>query len=457
MQGIFKMTDENKVFYKTLVVLCIPIIIQNLISTLVNMVDTVMIGSLGEISVAAIGIANQYFFLFNMALSGIMGGTGIFMAQFYGKGDKDSIKKVTALSVIAALILGMIFFVIAVFFPDIIIHFFSYDSEVVKQAREYFLVIGFCYPIMAVGYIFSMGSRNVRNPNLGMICSSISLVINIILNYIFIFGKFGAPALGVMGAAVATVLARTVEFILLIGYVYFVRDDYELRFGFKDIRGITKDLTDTVIKKTAPAFLNDTTWAFGSVLYSVAYSTAGTSAIAASQIANTTGNFFIMTAVCIAIGSSIMIGNELGANNIDRAIRYSKKFSIIVTIAGAILGTLLIISTPVLLKIFSVSASLTPDIKKIFIIMGVMMALRTFNTFIVIGVLRSGGDTKYALFLEMGCMWLVSLPITFVAAYKGIPIYLLVAFTYTEEIAKFIFGVPRAVSKKWANNIVKDI
>ncbi|MDY4576244.1 MAG: MATE family efflux transporter [Intestinibacter sp.] len=457
MQGIFKMTDENKIFYKTLITLCIPIIIQNLITTLINMVDTVMIGSLGEVSIAAIGIANQYFFLFNMALSGIIGGTGIFMAQFYGKGDRDSIKKVTAFSVIAALILGLIFFVIAVFFPNFIIHFFSYDSEVVKQARDYFLVIGFCYPIMAVSYIFSMGSRNVMNPRLGMVCSSISLVVNIILNYIFIFGKLGAPALGVMGAAVATVIARIVEFILLIGYVYFVRDDYELRFGFKDIRGITKDLADAVIKKTAPTFLNDTTWAFGSVLYSVAYSTAGTSAIAASQIASTTGNFFIMTAVCIAIGSSIMMGNELGANNIDRAIRYSKKFSVIVTIAGAILGTLLILSTPILLKIFSVSDGLTPDIKKIFIIMGVMMALRTFNTFIVIGVLRSGGDTKYALFLEMGCMWLVSLPITFVAAYKGIPIYLLVAFTYTEEIAKFIFGVPRAVSKKWANNIVKDM
>ncbi|MCI6737254.1 MAG: MATE family efflux transporter [Intestinibacter sp.] len=451
------MTDENKIFYKTLITLCIPIIIQNLITTLINMVDTVMIGSLGEVSIAAIGIANQYFFLFNMALSGIIGGTGIFMAQFYGKGDRDSIKKVTAFSVIAALILGLIFFVIAVFFPNFIIHFFSYDSEVVKQARDYFLVIGFCYPIMAVSYIFSMGSRNVMNPRLGMVCSSISLVVNIILNYIFIFGKLGAPALGVMGAAVATVIARIVEFILLIGYVYFVRDDYELRFGFKDIRGITKDLADAVIKKTAPTFLNDTTWAFGSVLYSVAYSTAGTSAIAASQIASTTGNFFIMTAVCIAIGSSIMMGNELGANNIDRAIRYSKKFSVIVTIAGAILGTLLILSTPILLKIFSVSDGLTPDIKKIFIIMGVMMALRTFNTFIVIGVLRSGGDTKYALFLEMGCMWLVSLPITFVAAYKGIPIYLLVAFTYTEEIAKFIFGVPRAVSKKWANNIVKDM
>ena len=457
MDRVFKMTEENKIFYKTLVVLCIPIIIQNLITTLINMIDTVMVGSLGEVSVAAIGIANQYFFLFNMALSGIIGGTGIFMSQFYGKGDRDSIKKMTALSVIATLTLGTIFFIIAIFFSDVVIHFFSYDSQVVKEARSYFLVIGYCYPIIGISYVFSMGSRNVMNPRLGMICSSISLVVNIILNYVLIFGKFGAPALGVQGAAIATVVARIVEFILLIGYVYFLKEDYELKFGFKDIKGITKDLVDTVVKKSAPTFLNDTTWAFGSVLYSVAYATAGTSAIAASQIASTTGNFFIMTAVCIAIGSSIMMGNELGANNIDKAIRYSKKFSILITIVGAVLGLLLIISTPLLLKVFSVTESLAPDIRKIFIIMGAMMALRTFNTFIVIGVLRSGGDTKYALFLEMGCMWLVSLPITFIAAYKGAPIYLLVAFTYTEEIAKFAFGVPRALSKKWANNIVKDM
>jgi len=457
LQAVFKMTDENKVFYKTLVVLCIPIIIQNLISTLVNMVDTVMVGSLGEVSVAAIGIANQYFFLFNMALSGIIGGAGIFMAQFYGKGDKDSIKKITGLSVIAVLVLGIIFFILAVFFPNLIINFFSHDQIVVKQAREYFLVIGFCYPIMAVSYIFSMGSRSVRNPRLGMVCSSISLVINIVLNYVFIFGHFGAPALGVKGAAVATVSARIVEFILLILYVYFIKEDYELKFGIEDIKGITKELATNVIKKTTPVFLNDTFWAFGSVLYSVAYATAGTSAMAASQIASTTGNFFIMTAVCIAIGSSIMMGNELGANNIDTAIKYSKKFSVLVTIAGILFGALLIAATPILLKLFSVSDNLAPDIIKIFKVMGVLMVLRTFNTFIVIGVLRSGGDTKYSLFLEMGCMWLVSLPITFFAAYKGVPIYILVALTYTEEVAKFIFGVPRAISKKWARNIVDNI
>ena len=449
--------EDNKKFYKTLITLCIPIIIQNLLSNLINMVDTIMVGGLGEISVASIGIANQYFFLYNMALSGIIGGASLFIAQFYGKNDKLNIRKITGLSVISALMIGITFMIVALFSPKFIIYFFSKDLDVIKLATNYFSIIGFCYPIIAISNVFSMGSRSIRNPKLGMICSTISLFINIILNYVFIFGKLGMPALGASGAAIATVIARIIELILLVSYIYFIKDDYELRFTFKDIKLINKDLLKAYISKTTPTFLNDTLWAFGTVLYAVAYSKAGTSAIAASQIASSTGNFFIVTAVCVAIGSSIMIGNELGADNIKKAIHYSKKFAILVTLVGAIFGLLLIISIPGLIKLFSVSDQLMPDIKKIFVIMGILMALKTFNTFIIIGVLRSGGDTKYALFLEMGCMWIVSLPLTFFAAYKGLPIYILVGLTYTEEVVKFIFGVPRAISKKWAQNLVKNI
>ena len=449
--------EDNKKFYKTLITLCIPIIIQNLLSNLINMVDTIMVGGLGEISVASIGIANQYFFLYNMALSGIIGGASLFIAQFYGKNDKLNIRKITGLSVISALMIGITFMIVALFSPKFIIYFFSKDLDVIKVATNYFSIIGFCYPIIATSNVFSMGSRSIRNPKLGMICSTISLFINIILNYVFIFGKLGMPALGASGAAIATVIARIIELILLVSYIYFIKDDYELRFTFKDIKLINKDLLKAYISKTTPTFLNDTLWAFGTVLYAVAYSKAGTSAIAASQIASSTGNFFIVTAVCVAIGSSIMIGNELGADNIKKAIHYSKKFAILVTLVGAIFGLLLIISIPGLIKLFSVSDQLMSDIKKIFVIMGILMALKTFNTFIIIGVLRSGGDTKYALFLEMGCMWIVSLPLTFFAAYKGLPIYILVGLTYTEEVVKFIFGVPRAISKKWAQNLVKNI
>lgn len=457
MQNIFKLDRENKIFYKTLLTLCVPIIIQNLLSTLINMVDTIMVGGLGEVSIAAIGIANQYFFLYNMALSGIIGGASLFIAQFFGKNDKTNIRKITALGAISALILGSIFAIIAIFSPRFIIHFFSLDQNVIKIASDYFFIIGFCYPIIAISNVFSMGSRSIRNPRLGMVCSSISLGLNIILNYVFIFGNLGMPALGVSGAALATVISRIVELILLVSYVYFIKNDYELRFTFKDIKLINKDLLKSFMSKTIPVFFNDALWAFGTVLYAVAYSKAGTSAIAASQIASSTGNFFIMTAVCIAIGSSIIIGNELGADRIDKAIHYSKKFAVLVSLAGIVFGGLLILSIPILLKLFSVTPGLAPDIRKIFIIMGLLMILKTFNTFIIIGVLRSGGDTKYALTLEMGCMWLVSLPLTFLAAYKGVPIYILVALTYTEEIAKFIFGVPRVLSKKWANNIVKEI
>ena len=457
MKEIVVLNEDNKKFYKTLITLCIPIIIQNLLSNLINMVDTIMVGGLGEISVASIGIANQYFFLYNMALSGIIGGASLFIAQFYGKNDKLNIRKITGLSVISALMIGITFMIVALFSPKFIIYFFSKDLDVIKVATNYFSIIGFCYLIIAISNVFSMGSRSIRNPKLGMICSTISLFINIFLNYVFIFGKLGMPALGASGAAIATVIARIIELILLVSYIYFIKDDYELRFTFKDIKLINKDLLKAYISKTTPTFLNDTLWAFGTVLYAVAYSKAGTSAIAASQIASSTGNFFIVTAVCVAIGSSIMIGNELGADNIKKAIHYSKKFAILVTLVGAIFGLLLIISIPGLIKLFSVSDQLMPDIKKIFVIMGILMALKTFNTFIIIGVLRSGGDTKYALFLEMGCMWIVSLPLTFFAAYKGLPIYILVGLTYTEEVVKFIFGVPRAISKKWAQNLVKNI
>ena len=457
MEVTFSLNKENKIFYKLLISLCIPMIIQNLISTSVNVIDTIMISSLGESSVASIGVANQFFFLFNMTLYGITGGAGIFISQFFGKKDINNIKSITGLSAIISFGIGCLFLIPALIFPSVIIKIFSSDSEVMKLSIDYFRIISFSYPIIAISTVFSMGARGVRNPKLGMICSSIALVTNIILNYMLILGNFGCPALGVKGAAIATVIARIIELILIVSYVYFIKKDYILKFNLRDLLRIKSDFLKTFISKSLPIFLNDSLWALGTVLYSVAYSQAGTSAIAASQIATSTGNFFIMTSVCIANGAAIMLGNELGADNIDKAVNYSKKFSILVSLTGLLFGVLLIINIPLLLKIFNVSSALSRDIIKIFIIMGVMMALKAFNTFIVIGVLRSGGDTKYSLFLELGCMWLVSLPLTFLAAFKGAPIFVLVLLTYSEEIAKFIFGVPRAISKKWATNLVKEI
>jgi len=140
-----------------------------------------MISSLGETSVASIGVANQFFFLFNMSLSGIIGGAGVFISQFYGKGDVTNIRKVTGFSVILAIVLSLAFFIPVLVIPTSIINIFSYDSEVIKLCTEYFSIVIFCYPLIAISTVFSMGSRSVRNPKLGMFCSSVALVVNVIL------------------------------------------------------------------------------------------------------------------------------------------------------------------------------------------------------------------------------------------------------------------------------------
>ena len=457
MQNILVWNEENKKFYKTLIILCIPIIIQNLITNSVNVIDTIMISSLGEKSVAAVGIANQFFFLFMMVTGGVFSGTSIFISQFYGKGDFANIKKVTALSVTLGIIFSLFFAVPAIFFPEVIIHFFTYDESVVSLCSSYLKIIGFSYPITCVSMAFSNGSRSIRNPKLGMICSFIAILFNTILNYTFIFGNFGAPNLGVSGAAIATLIARVVEFSLIIYYVYFYKKDYALKFKLEDAKNINRNFIGAFFDKSSPVIINDATWALGTVFYSIAYSKVGTSAIAASQIATSVQNFFIMTSICIAVGSSIMIGNELGANNKKMAINYAKKFSVLISAVGFIFGLILYLNIPMLLKLFSVTSDLADDISKIFIVMGLFMGLRAFNTFLIIGILRSGGDTKYSLFLELGCLWLVSIPLTFLAAYKGAPVYILVLISYSEEIVKFIFGTPRAISKKWVNNIVQNM
>jgi len=416
-----------------------------------------MISNLGEKSIAAVGIANQFFFLFLMVTGGIFSGTGIFISQFYGKKDYKNIKKVIALSVTLGILFSLLFAIPAIFFPETIIHFFTYDKTVVSLCSSYLRIVGFSYPLTCISFAFSNGSRSIRNPKLGMICSSIAIVFNTALNYLLIFGKFGAPQLGVSGAAVATLIARFIECSLIIFYVYFYKKDYALKFKLKDAKSINNKFIGSFFDKSSPVILNDATWALGTVLYSIAYSKVGTSAIAASQIASSVQNFFIMTSVCIAIGSSIMIGNELGADNKETAINYSKKFSVLIFIVGSIFGLILYLNIPLLLQLFSVTNNLSSDVRSIFIVMGLFMGLRAFNVFLIIGMLRSGGDTKFSLFLELGCMWLFSIPLTFLAAYKGAPIYILVLISYTEEIVKFIFGIPRAISKKWANNIVENM
>lgn len=451
------MNFDRKRFYKSLFFLCIPIIVQNLISTLVNMIDTVMISSLGSPAIAAVGIANQFFFLYTMVIVGVCSGATVFISQFFGKRDTENIKRVAAFTTTAALVSSIVFFLLAKFGPMLLVGIFSKDSQVIRPALDYFEIIAYAYPLIAISMALTICSRSIRRPYLGMVSSAIALVVNVILNYGLILGNLGMPALGVSGAAIATCAARVVEVIIVVGYIFIVEKDHMLRFNINHIRSITWDFLKQFLDKSIPMFTNDVVWAIGTIAYTVAYSVAGTEAIAAGQIAGTTSNLFLLISICIANGGSIMLGIELGSGRIDMAITYAKKLAILVFISGLVMGGFLILSIPGLINIFHIAPDSINLMTKVFKVIGTFMALKSINTFIVISVLRSGGDTKFAMIVEVIAMWCFSIPATFYGAYHGYSMWILVAFTYLEEIVKMFAIFPRALSKKWANNLVNHM
>ncbi|MGL5243970.1 MAG: MATE family efflux transporter, partial [Sarcina sp.] len=345
---------NDKRFYRTLFMLAIPIVIQNFITSSLNMVDTVMIGAVGENEVAAVGIANQFFFLFNLLAIGIGAGCSIFISQFWGKKDIENIKKVLGVGIISALIIGSIFTFLALIFPENIIQLFTKDLLVISLGVNYLKVVCLSYILTIVTFIFASSLRSIGNTKTPMIISIIAIITNTIFNYIFIFGEFGAPVMGVKGAALATLIARTIECILI---VYISLKPTSVLYGkFKEYINFDFTFVKSLYTAIIPVVLNDGCWGIGTVLYTVAYGTIGTHAIAAIQISNTVQNLFMVVCFSLASASLVMIGNEIGANNDEVAKKYSYRFTSLSFLTGLALGILVRIFAPFILTFFTVSS-----------------------------------------------------------------------------------------------------
>ena len=447
---------KDKIFYKTLLSIALPITIQNLISTSLNMVDTVMVGRLGETEIAAVGLANQVFFLFILLAFGINSGASIFIAQFWGKKDIINIRRVLGIALMAGGFVSLIFAAGALFVPEFILSIFSRDQKVILLGSQYLRIVSFSYLATTISFAYGFASRSVGQAKLPMYVSAISLLCNTLLNYLLIFGKMGFPVMGIKGAALATLVSRLLEMIILLIIIY--KKGETLAGKINEMF----DLTRTFIKKffdtAMPVILNEGFWSLGMVMYSIAYARIGTGAMAAVQIANTIQNLFMVFNMGLANASAVMLGNELGANHRDQAIKYGYNFSVLGPAVGVALGIILYISAPLVLSFFRISATVYGDTYKIILVMAVTMFAKMFNAIIIVGIFRSGGDTKYALALELCSVWLIGVPLAFLGAfYWKLPVYWVVALVHLEEVLKAIVGIPRVLSKKWAKNMVDDL
>ncbi len=460
MDGIKKMLKKyifsGKDFYARLITLALPIIIQNFIGSCLNMVDTAMIGQVGETQIAAVGIANQYFLLFVLFLIGISGGCGVFISQFWGKGDRENIRKVLGIGIVISSAIAVIFMIGALIFPEDIISIFSEDDPlVISEGADYLRIVSLSYVFTALSFCYASAARSIGNTFVPMLISALALVCNAVLNYILIFGKMGAPVLGVSGAAIATLIARIFETLLLIIWVYISGDVLAVRL--KDMNGISGKLVTSFTKTTIPVVLNETCWGLAYIIYSVVYARIGTQAIAAVQICNTVVNLFTVAIFGMAAAAGVMIGHKIGENRDDEARVYAWRFSILSVIGGIFTGIILAVGSNAILSFFNVSSEVYNSARLILYITSIIMVIRYFNIIEIVGVLRGGGDARYAFIAEGITMWFIGVPMAALGAFVfKLPVHWVAALVMFEEVAKAIAVIVRLLSGRWINNVVNE-
>ncbi len=444
---------KDRVFYKSMFAIAIPIALQNLITSALNMVDTLMISSLGQSSIAAVGLANQVFFFYILLTFGINSGSSIFIAQYWGKEDIPKIRKILGLALSIGTLLGVFFTIIAFFFPEFIMGLLIQEAEVIEIGSEYLRIISLSYIVTSISFAYSVALRTTGNPNIPMKISAIAFVTNTVFNYILIFGKLGLPAMGVVGAAWGTVIARFVEIGITFYAVYASKGP--LAANVKELFGWSKEFYVKYIKTTYAVVLAEGAWSLGQVMYSVAYAKLGEEATAAVQLTNTIQNIFFVLIRGLANACTVMVGNKIGGGQEEEAYEYAKKFVIISTILGLILGIIMAITPKFTLMFFKGLEPGLYDVSyKLLVVMGLTFVIRVFNSTAIVGVLRGGGDTTFGMIIDIGSVWIVGVPLAFIGAMVfEMPVYYLLLLITLEELVKVVVAIPRMLSKKWIKNI----
>lgn len=449
-------TIRNRELFSMMGKVALPIALQSLIGSSLSFIDNLMVGSLGELELNAVGVSVQVFFIYWMLLFGFTGGMGTFISQFYGVMDFKNIRKTTGFALSAAAGVSLLFFVAGFFFPEYILRIFTKYPEVIEAGVGYVRICSFTFLFLAVTQPFTVALRATQQSALPLAASVIAFATNTFLNWVFIFGKLGAPALGVEGAALATAIARLLEMLIILFEVFVLKN--RIAGHFREFFSYSKELASRIIRNALPTTANETLWGIGTSMYVAAFARIGISEGAAVQACNTINNMFALAAFSIGDAVLILVGQKLGEGKTELAYNMSRKMIRMGLIVGAVFGAGVIIAGEPLLSLFSFSEQGAAYAFRILIVYGATMWLTLYNAIHVTGTLRCGGDTKFAMITETGTVWLIGVPLAFITSlYLHMPIYLAVLAVKIEEVVKAVFLTKRYYSRKWLKTVIKGI
>lgn len=444
---------KDKYFVPRLLALATPILLQNLLSSSLNFIDVFMIGRLGENEVAAVASANQFFFVFMMLNFGLASGSAIFTAQHWGQKDVKSIRGVMGFGLILALGIALIFTVATLYSPEFAIRLFSQDPAVIRLGGTYLQIIALTFIISAISINYAIVLRSTENVIYPMIASFTGVITNTVLNYLLIFGNFGFPKMGVAGAAVATLIARSTEMAIILSITYIRKLPAAVKFA--DLFRFTRDQARFYLKKALPVVLQTVGWSAGFSMFSIIYGHISTESLASFSIAGSIERICLIFFTGIGAACSIMVGNRIGAGEEEKARGYTQNFLLIsISISIVISALLFFLRTPIV-SLYNLSGISREYILGILLVMSCILWAKSTNVIFHMGIFKAGGDTLFSMIVDVGGVWLIGVPIALFAAFVlKLPVNLIVACLTIEEVTKMLVAYKRYRSGRWLHKLI---
>lgn len=446
----------DKKYYKSLLMIALPITLQTIIQSSLSIIDQMMVGQLGEKAIAAVGFASRPTFILLYLLMGLGSGASVYCSQFWGKKDKNGIAQVMGISFIVGIVIISFFLIFSIFTPAFIISIFTTDGQVINLGAKYLIISATGFLPMLMVIVYSSVLRSTGHALLPMVSGFISVFVNTVLNYALIFGNLGFSEMGVVGAALATTIARIVEFSIIIAVIYYKK--FPGAFPLAKIFNISNTLVSKIFKTTMPLMLSELLWAMGDSMFMVIYGRMGTNESAAMAISFPLQGLTMGIFSGVSVAAAVMLGNKLGADKKDVAVVYAKRFLFLSAVLSLLVGLIVVGTANLYISSFNVNPEVQQYCKQVVILFGVLVWIKVLNMVVSGGILRSGGDTKFILILDSITTWCIGVPLGAIAAFVfDLPLYWVYIFVSTEELVRLYVALKRTKSKKWANNLVEEL
>lgn len=444
---------KDKAFYKTILVIAVPIVLQSLITIGVNMMDTLMVGQLGETQLSATSLANEFINIFHIMCMGMGYGAAVLTAQYWGAKDIPALKKVTALMLRVCLVVAALFTVVTFAAPETIMGVYTKDAGIIAEGVLYFRISAFTYLLMGISLTLTAIMRSVREVKLPLITSIIAFAVNIFFNWMFIFGNLGAPRMEIEGAAVGTLIARVVEAGVIGGYFLFV--DKKVGFRIKDFFAKCSDYLSLYLKYCIPVLISDTLLAFGNNMVSVIMGHIGASFVAANAIVAQVTRMSTIFTQGVSNASSVITGNTLGTGDKEKTYRQGITFLSLSVVIGLAAGLIILALCPVVVSGFDLTAETKEIADHLMYAIAVMVVFQSVQSVLTKGVLRGGGDTRFLMVADILFLWLASIPLGYLAGLVlHLPAFWIYVALKADWVIKSVWCSVRLVRGQWMKRTV---